>query len=206
MTRASQLPVDWKPRAEAVPRDVRAALATMPAEDLLRLRAIARLRARSLPAGMSWSDLLHEAVLRARSLPPGMSWSDLLHEAVLRALAGTRPWPPGVPLVGFLAGVMRSLCDEQWRRRRLQDALPALEPTNATDDPERAVAATEAIAAIHRLFAADAVATRVITGLLSGMSPEAIRRHYGLSDVEYDTARRRMRRAMLRHGLTWSWP
>jgi DNA-directed RNA polymerase specialized sigma24 family protein len=186
MTRASQLPVDWKPRAEAVPRDVRAALATMPAEDLLRLRAIAR--------------------LRARSLPPGMSWSDLLHEAVLRALAGTRPWPPGVPLVGFLAGVMRSLCDEQWRRRRLQDALPALEPTNATDDPERAVAATEAIAAIHRLFAADAVATKVITGLLSGMSPEAIRRHYGLSDVEYDTARRRMRRAMLRHGLTWSWP
>ena len=175
MTRASQQPADWKPRAEAVPQDVRAALATMPAEDLLRLRAIAK-----------W---------RARSLPPAMSWSDLLHEAVVRALAGTRPWPPGVPLVAFLAGVMRSLCDEQWRRRRLQDALPAPEATNATDDPERAVAATEAIAAIHRLFAADAVATRVITGLLSGMSPGNIRRHYGLSDVEYDTARRRMRRA-----------
>jgi hypothetical protein len=61
-------------------------------------------------------------------------------------------------------------------------------------------------AALHRLFAADAVATRVITGLLSGMSSGNIRRHYGLSDVEYDTARRRMRRAMLRHGLTWSWP
>jgi RNA polymerase sigma-70 factor (ECF subfamily) len=186
MTRASQQLADWQPRAEALPQDVRGALATMSAEDLLRLRAIARLRARSLPAGMSWSDLLHEAVLRA--------------------LAGTRPWPPGVPLVAFLAGVMRSLCDEQWRRRRLQDALPTPEPTNAADDPERALAATEAIAAIHRLFAADAVATRVITGLLSGMSPASIRRHYGLTDVEYDTARRRMRRAMLRHGLTWSWP
>ena len=53
-----------------------------------------------------------------------MSWSDLLHEAVLRALAGARPWPPGVPLLAFLAGVMRSLCDEQWRRRRLLDTLP----------------------------------------------------------------------------------
>ena len=84
--------------------------------------------------------------------------------------------------------------------------MPAPEATNAPDDPERAVAATEAIAAIHRLFAADAAATRVITGLLSGMSPNSIRRHYGLSDVEYDPARRRMRRAMLRHGLTWSWP
>jgi RNA polymerase sigma-70 factor (ECF subfamily) len=186
MSRASQQSANWKPPAGAVPQDVRTALATMPAEDLLRLRAIARLRARSLPAGMSWSDLLHEAMLRA--------------------LAGTRPWPPGVPLVAFLAGVMRSLCDEQWRRRRLQDALPAPEPANAPDDPERALAASEAITAIHRLFAADAMATRVITGLLSGMSPEAIRRHYGLSDVEYDTARRRMRRTMLRHGLTWSWP
>ena len=103
MTRGSQQLVDWKPRAKAVPQDVRTALATMPAEDLVRLRAIARLRARSLPAGMSWSDLLHEAVLRA--------------------LAGTRPWPPGVPLVAFLAGVMRSLCDEQWRRQRLQELV-----------------------------------------------------------------------------------
>jgi hypothetical protein len=46
------------------PRDVGAALAALSEEDLLRLRAIARLRARSLPDGMSWSDLLHEAVLR----------------------------------------------------------------------------------------------------------------------------------------------
>jgi hypothetical protein len=56
-------------------RDVGAALAALSEEDLLRLRAIAR--------------------LRARSLPDGMSWSDLLHEAVLRALMGARPWPPG---------------------------------------------------------------------------------------------------------------
>jgi RNA polymerase sigma-70 factor (ECF subfamily) len=186
MNRTSQQSTVWQPHTVTAAQDVRAALAAMPADDLLRLRAIARLRARSLPAGMSWSDLLHEAVLRA--------------------LAGSRPWPLGVPLLAFLAGVMRSLCDEQWRRHRLQQALPALESTGTADDPERALAAREAIAALHRLFASDAVATEVITGLLSGMTPEAIRRHYGLSGVEYDTARRRMRRTMLRHGLTWSWP
>ena len=80
-------------------------MAALSEEDLLRLRAIARLRARSLPPG-------------------GMTWSDLLHEAVLRALAGARPWPAGVPLLAFLAGVMRSLCDEQWRRHRRQGDLP----------------------------------------------------------------------------------
>jgi RNA polymerase sigma-70 factor (ECF subfamily) len=92
---------EWGRPAVPPQRDVGAALAALSEEDLLRLRAIARLRARSLPGDMSWSDLLHEAVLRA--------------------LTGARPWPPGVPLLAFLAGVMRSLCDEQWRRHRRQD-------------------------------------------------------------------------------------
>jgi len=78
--------------------------------------------------------------------------------------------------------------------------------TSPADDPERAYAASQALADIHRLFASDAAATKVITGLLEGMAPEEIRRHYALTTVEYDTARRRMRRAMLRHGLAWSWP
>src|SRR5215469_12166954 len=87
MAGTSQQFKEWGRPAVPPQRDVGAALAALSEEDLLRLRAIARLRARS-------------------------SWSDLLHEAVLRALTGARPWPPGVPLLAFLAGVMRSLCDE----------------------------------------------------------------------------------------------
>jgi RNA polymerase sigma-70 factor (ECF subfamily) len=135
-----------------------------------------------------------------------MAWSDLLHEAVLRALTGARPWPPGVPLVAFLAGVMRSLCDEEWRRHRRQHDLPAPHDSGGADDPERACAAAEALAAIQRLFAHDEVALKVITGLISGLGAENIRRHYNLTAVEYDTTRRRIRRTMLRHGLAWSWP
>ena len=167
-------------------RDVGAALAALSEEDLLRLRAMAR--------------------LRARSLPDGMSWSDLLHEAVLRALTGARPWPPGVSLLAFLAGVMRSLCDEQWRRYRRQHDLPAPGDGGGADDPERACAAAEALAAIQRLFASDAAALKVITGLISGMAAEDIRRYYDMTAVEYDTTRRRIRRTLLRHGLGWSWP
>ena len=163
-----------------------AALAALLEEDLLRLRAIAKLRAR-------W-------------LPDGMSWSDLLHEAVLRALTGTRPWPPGVSLLAFLAGVMRSLCDEQWRRHRRQDRLPILQGSGGADDPERACAAAEALAAILRLFASDKAALKVITGLISGKAADDIRRHYGLTAVEYDTTRRRIRRTLLRHRLGWSSP
>jgi RNA polymerase sigma-70 factor (ECF subfamily) len=50
----------------AAPRDIGEALAALSEDDLLRLRAIARLRARSLPGGVSWSDLLHEAVVHPR--------------------------------------------------------------------------------------------------------------------------------------------
>lgn len=176
---------NWTPPV-APPRDVGAALAALSEDDLLRLRAIARLRARSLPGGMSWSDLLHEAVLRA--------------------MAGTRPWPPGVPLLAFLAGVMRSLCDEQWRRRRLEENLLISVIADDAHDPERVYAAAQALNSLYRLFAADSEAMMVITGLTHGMTAQAIRQHYGLTAVQYDTARRRMRRAMLRHGLVWSWP
>src|SRR5580693_2911976 len=186
MAKVSQRPKEWSARAALAPRDIGAALAALSEDDLLRLRAIARLRARSLPGGISWSDLLHEAVVRA--------------------LAGTRPWPPGVPLLAFLAGVMRSLCDEQWRRHRRQDHLPAPQGSGVADDPERACAAAEVLAAIQRLFASDEAALKVITGLISGMAADEIRRHYGLTTVKYDTTRRRIRRTMLRHGLAWSWP
>jgi DNA-directed RNA polymerase specialized sigma24 family protein len=188
----------WKERvgdaAAAPPRDVGAALEALSDDDLLRLRALARLRARGLPGGVAWSDLLHEAVLRA--------------------LEGTRRWPPGVPLLAFLAGIMRSLCDEQWRRRRRESALPQPGDTMAATlvdtapeiDPERVYAASEALAAVDRLFVSDAVALKVIAGLTNGLGAEEIQRHYGLSAVEYDTARRRMRRTLLRHGLAWAWP
>ena len=186
MVDASQQVKEWGRHAPPPERDVGAALAALSEEDLLRLRAIARLRARSLPGDMSWSDLLHEAVLRA--------------------LTGARPWPPGVPLLAFLAGIMRSLCDEQWRRHRRQHDLPTPHDNGGADDPERACAAAEALAAIQRLFASDAAALKVITGLISGMAAEDIRRHYDMTAVEYDTTRRRIRRTTLRHGLDWSWP
>lgn len=187
---------NWQRRGEDAagppPKDVGAALAALSDDDLLRLRALARLRARGLPGGVAWSDLLHEAVLRA--------------------LEGTRRWPPGVPLLAFLAGIMRSLCNEQWRRRRRESLLPRPGDATATladaaaADPERVYAAAEALASVDRLFASDAVALTVVAGLTNDLGAEEIQRLYGLSAVEYDTARRRMRRALLRHGLTWAWP
>jgi DNA-directed RNA polymerase specialized sigma24 family protein len=178
--------VDAAGSAAAVSR----ALAELSEVDLLRLRALAR--------------------LRARGLPHGIDWSDLLHEALARALDGSRQWPHGVPFLVFLAGVMRSVCADVWRRRRREAELIAFGAGAEVDgadvacpaaDQERVLAACEAVAAIYRLFAGDLVALRIISGLANGQSAEDIRVLHGLSPVEYHSARRRMRRALLRAGL-----
>src|ERR1700758_4403412 len=77
------------------------------ANDLLRLKVIAR--------------------LHARGLPPQFSWTDLLQESFARVLDGSRRQPEGLPMVPFLGGVMRSIKTQYWRRaRREARQLPKL--------------------------------------------------------------------------------
>jgi DNA-directed RNA polymerase specialized sigma24 family protein len=162
--------------------------------DLLKLKAIAR--------------------LHARGLPPDVSWDDLLQEAFARVMSGTRRTPEGVCMVAFLSGVMRSLRSEHWRRvqmesrewpsqRRLRYTnSESMEASDPSPDPERSLMAWQEMAGIARLFADDEVALQIIMGLAEGLSPEEIRNATGIGKTDYDSARRRMRRALLREGLT----
>jgi DNA-directed RNA polymerase specialized sigma24 family protein len=177
------------------PAESALALKLVTETDLLRLKAIARLHARGLPADVSWDDLLQEAFARVMS--------------------GSRKKPEGVPMVAFLSGVMRSLRAEHWRRSQVEscdwparqslrytDASRPREPKDPTQDPERSLMAWQEMASIVRLFADDSVALQIIMGLAEGLSPEEIRSMTGISKTDYDSARRRMRRALLREGLT----
>ena len=163
--------------------------------DLLRLKVIAR--------------------LHGRSLPPDVSWADLLQEAFTRVLDGSRAIPPEVPPVAFLAGVMRSIKAEHWRRRRrateqqpvlateYQLVAPAIaEACDPLPDPERWLIAAQQLEAVSTLFAQDPVALQIIAGLGDGLTAEEIRRALGMTKTDYDSARKRMRRAVIRAGLT----
>jgi RNA polymerase sigma-70 factor (ECF subfamily) len=174
--------------------DVARAIHALTDADLVRLKALARL----------WT----------RGLPDSVGWADVLHEAIARALDGSRKWPPGVPILAFLSGIMRSICEDQWRRARRDSEilvrdedvsdLCALGDEIKSPDPERIVAAAQSVAAIDRLFASDPLALKIIAGLAEGLTPPEIRKHYGMSEREYDTTRKRMRRALLRRGHAWS--
>ena len=161
--------------------------------DLLRLKGIAR--------------------LHARGLPPEIGWSDLLQEAFARVLDGSRKPPEGVPMVVFLAGVIRSIRSEHYRRARRQASrLPKMladldfdgdgsEPRDPTPNPERKLAVMQELARIDQLFADDPRAREIIEGLFEGCSPEQICARYDMSKADYDSSRKRMRRVLLREGL-----
>jgi DNA-directed RNA polymerase specialized sigma24 family protein len=164
--------------------------------DLLRLKTIAR--------------------LHARALPPDVGWEDLLQEAITRVLVGSRRPPEGISMVGFLAGVMRSLKSDHWRRARSggcnpttvlrldqpQESYREIDLLDPSIDLERALMAQQAVEAIYTLFLNDPLAQQIITGLAEGLSAEQIRSAQGISTTDYDSARRRMRRRLLREGLT----
>jgi RNA polymerase sigma-70 factor (ECF subfamily) len=136
-----------------------------------------------------------------------LGWADVLNDAIVRSLDGSRRWPPDVPLLAFLSGVMRSICDEHWRRARRDRAWLVAAPDSggaiaAPDNPERVLAAAQALGAINGLFADDPAALKILAGLGEGMSATDIRLHYDMSEREYDSTRKRMRRALLRRGLS----
>ncbi|MGX9945717.1 RNA polymerase sigma factor [Bradyrhizobium denitrificans] len=177
--------------------DAAAAIEALSETDLVRLKALAQL----------WS----------RGLPGGIGWTDVLHEAILRVLDGSRVWPLGVPILAFLSGVMRSLCHDYWRRVRSeqrllvsrddpgQHSVPS-DPVDELADTERVAVAVAGLAEVFRLFAGDRVVLQIIDGLANGLTAREICRAYGISAIDYDTARRRMRRALLRHQRNWSTP
>jgi DNA-directed RNA polymerase specialized sigma24 family protein len=175
--------------------DAACAIEALSETDLARLKALAQL----------WS----------RGLPGGFGWADVLHEAIVRVLDGSRVWPFGVPILAFLSGVMRSICDDYWRRVRHEQQLlvsrddqsrrgSSADPVDEVSDPERVAVAVAGLAEIFRLFAGDPVALKIIDGMANGLVAKDICSAYGISALDYDTARRRMRRTLLRLQRNWS--
>ena len=176
------MPSDFADPAESSTEPVARALAALTPSDLLRLKRVAQLRAR---------------------LIPGLEWDELLNEALLRALDGSRRWPEGVPLLAFIAGIMRSLVDgrAQERRRLAERALAVGQTPAAPPAPDARLHARQCLAAIAKFFAGDPDVLALIAALAQ--------QHLGCADnpaprlgkKRREAARKRLARAILRGQL-----
>jgi RNA polymerase sigma-70 factor (ECF subfamily) len=167
--------------------EVKRSISALTAADWLRLHKVAR-------------ALCRDAAFQA---------DDLLQEAFQRALDGTRQCARRLDIIPFLAGVMRSIASD-WRKARkrrpemslvtatgwLQEVVLQVRDNRCVAD-EVLVSNEEAARlqqAIFALFADDAVAQRLLEGIMDGLTGAQLRSLTGLSETEFASKRRLIRR------------
>jgi DNA-directed RNA polymerase specialized sigma24 family protein len=178
--------------------EVKRAISVLTAADWLRLHKVAR-------------ALCREAAFEA---------DDLLQEAFQRALDGTRQCTRTLDIVHFLAGVMRSIASD-WRKARkrrpemslatetgsLQDVVLQVRDSAPVADEVLAVneEAARLKAAIFALFVDDCLAQRLLEGIMDGLAGAQLRSLTGLSETEFASKRRLIRRRIDKaHPKDWT--
>ena len=146
----------------------------------------------------------------------GRDWEDLLNEALVQMLNGQRSWNPEVGIVRFIDQAMRSI-RWSWLAKGERSGVTGVVRVASTDSaqdsdevalpeasssPEALAADREILDKIEALFAEDSDASNVLTGYALGMKGPELREQAGLSEKEFEAARRRIRRRLLKEGLT----
>lgn len=147
----------------------------------------------------------------------GRDWRDLLGEALTATLdINRRRWNKSVTFVQHLLGAMRSI-STSWKNSFDPDEAHLESDLIRTDsegnessvfagirstdpDGERIVTAKQEVEEIERLFQDDSIALDIIGGWRSEMTGPDIQEALGISQTEYETRVRRMRRVLRAQG------
>lgn len=169
--------------------EVTAALTALPSVELIRLERMAN----------SWVLGL-----------PHYQGQDLLQTAFERLVSGSRRWPRGVGFMPFMNQVVRSIFNQYWEAREgavvvsLASELAADSDhdtvvfeelaVDLTNRPDEEVSASQLLEEIDVLFREDEQAREVLLWQAEGYGKKEIQRDLDLSDTEYDTVTKRIRR------------
>jgi DNA-directed RNA polymerase specialized sigma24 family protein len=140
----------------------------------------------------------------------GRNREDLMQDAVTQTLSGQRSWNKSVSFVQYLIGVMRSI-SSHWKEQfdpnsalleseaiysspEGKEKNPFLDAPSTAPDAERLIMAKQEIEQIEILFSDDHQALEVIAGWRLEMSGPEIQKELDISQKEYETIARRIRR------------
>lgn len=134
-------------------------------------------------------------------------WSDLQNEALVRSFDGRRNCPRGVAVTTFLGNVIRSIAseaDEADGHVSLSDEIEAQQSTvtglidlNQPSDPTASTMdAQMMMAEVISTFDGDETSTMLFEGTIDGMEGQELREFLGLSQKDFDSKRRFVRRRL----------
>lgn len=141
----------------------------------------------------------------------GRDWEDLLREAISATYEGNRKWnKESVDFSRHLIGVVRSI-SSHWRDQFdpnvafLESEVirvspegkafnPMLETASSTADPERAFEAKDEVKRIESIASQNPLAWLIFDGLRDGMTGPEIREALEVSQKDYETAYKWLRR------------
>jgi RNA polymerase sigma-70 factor (ECF subfamily) len=139
----------------------------------------------------------------------GRDWSDLQNEALVRALDGRRKCPRNVSVLTFLGNVIRSIAsdsddlDKTLRSHELDAAQETVTGAITLKAPPDPLASTFDAKRLFKeavdLFEGDTVAQTLFEGDVDGMEGQELRELVGLTQTEFDSKRRYVRRRLNAH-------
>ena len=157
----------------ATPEEAAAALEKLGQADRIRLKFLAR----------------------NRLYGQNTDWEDLLQEALTRILEGTRKWPRDVPIIAFIAGVMRSMAGEyRKQQRQMRSDAETMPLASSNPGPDSEAEAKAEIKAIEGHFGDDDDALAVVMARFEGHSPEETQAMFNLTKTRYESTLKRIRR------------
>lgn len=145
---------------------------------------------------------------------PGMSGNDLLHEALVRLREGRRQWKRGLDLGTTVYMIMESIARDTRKGAKAAPidrfVVAAEEHGDESEEgiaqetalavavgtPEKIAGARELLVLLEQLAAGDAHEEAVVLSWALGLSAKEGARESGISETDYDSARKRMERKL----------
>jgi len=184
--------------------EVNAAIEALPKADLSRLKQYAEFRVQPMRLHnptYTADDLLQEAIVRTlddrrRWNPKAVDFARHLHETIHSISSHAAGKAKDGLIVPATALTRESLEGEQHPNPYDQAESPLPDPEHILTTKQTNDSAKEAIERIERVLDGDEVALLLIEGMREEMNGPEIRDALGLSQKEYETAMRRLRRTV----------
>jgi DNA-binding transcriptional ArsR family regulator len=157
------------------------------------------LEAQDAIQGLSKADhaklmIIAKSFARLPSIRSRVDAGDLLHDAIVKTIDGTRRWNRRVSIVRHLDRVMESDAGHAASKARRNEPLEEREAELAAPSDYSQMLAREQLEEVLRMIEGDEQALEVLRLKGDGLTASEIRASMKMSDMEYDTVGRRIRR------------